>query len=144
MINTGSHFRDLARAVLSTHFGVALRTAVRFDPNARYGHPFDVASDDRHIVCECKDYALSTGGQLQGGQRQQIAYDVDELKRLPAGTIRYLVFSRFPHPTRDETLAEGYLRAYRSGLGPIGVLEIDKASGMLRVLRPADSSSERS
>lgn len=131
----GRAFQELAREVLSEHFGVQLSIDAPMgigDPEKN--HNFDLASADRSCVGECKCYGWTETGNMPSAKMAFVNEAVLYLSLLPSQTKRFVVMRKDSHPKRSETLAEYYYRTYRHLLYGIQILELDVDARKVRLL----------
>ncbi len=130
----GSAFRQDAQAVLERELGLRLGAEVPLPiGEPPKDHRFDLVSEDRQWVFECKNLAWRENGGVPQAKITSMTEAAAVLQRVKHHCTRALVLNRAIHPRRIETLAEYYARLHRHQLGSVGLAEVD-SSGKLRWL----------
>lgn len=137
----GKAFRDAARPILERELGVHLLPEVAL----QVGHPpkdhkFDLVSEERTWILECKDLAWRANGGVPQAKITSITEAAAGLLQcVQQSCRRALVLGRATHSKQRETLAEYYVRLHRHNLAAVvAVAEIDPAARTLRwLVRPA-------
>lgn len=131
----GKKFQELAREVLSEHFGIVFGIEVGMPiGEPQKNHNFDLASADRTCVGECKCQSWTETGNMPSAKMAFVNEAVLYLSLLPSQTKRFIVMRKDTHPRRSETLAEYYYRTYRHLLYGIQILELDMDAATVRVI----------
>ena len=132
----GKAFQLLCKELLSKHFGkeISIEVKIPIGNKPKLDHRFDLGTDDRSIICECKSYSWTKSGNVPSAKLGFINEAVFFLSFLRPNTHRYVVLRRAFHKKRNITLAEYYKKRYSSLLGGIKILEIDMESNTVREL----------
>ena len=102
--------------------------------NPPKAHRFDVVSEDKTVVAECKCYTWTETGNMPSAKMGFVNEAVFYLSFIPNADT-YIVMKKAQHPRRKETLAEYYYRTYRHLLGNTRVLEFDAEEKATREIR---------
>ena len=122
----GAEFERQAQDILSEHFGVVLHRdcAIPIGDPAKE-HRFDLASDDRKYIGECKNITWTRTGNMPSAKMTSVNQAVLYLTHVRDAKYRFVAMRRDTHPRRQETLAEYYYRTYQHLLGEMLIIEID-------------------
>ncbi|MCL2508249.1 MAG: hypothetical protein FWF05_03635 [Oscillospiraceae bacterium] len=99
--------------------------------NPPKAHRFDVVSEDKLIVAECKCYTWTETGNIPSAKMGSVNEAVFYLSFINDADT-YVVLKKSMHPKRSETLAEYYYGANKHLLGHTEVLEFDADMGIMR------------
>lgn len=135
----GRRFEELAQACLTSYFQTNLERKQSIEigqpPKA---HFFDLASADRRIVGECKNYSWTASGNVPSAKVGFLNEAAFYLSFLPQSTKRFIVLRRQLRPkstrtgARGEPLADYYYRTHRHLLDGTIVFEIDSRTKTVR------------
>lgn len=131
----GESFQVKAATKLARYFGVRFK----LDQAIPIGNPpklhrFDLVSEDRRYVGECKNYGWTRGGNMPSAKMAFVNEAVFYLKHLPSGTTRFVAMRKDARWNGQETLAEYYERTYRHLLSDVMILELDFRKGTPRAV----------
>jgi hypothetical protein len=137
----GSTFQKATEAILGRIHGVAFEREVSIllgTPPRK--HRFDLASTDRKLVVECKNFTFTASGNIPNAKLAILLEAVQYLNLLPADTVRILAMNRATVMGRSESLAEYFVRVKGSFLGGVRVVELTQ-DGQVRFLagKPFDN-----
>lgn len=93
-------------------------------------HPFDIVSRSRSVVCECKAYTWTSGGNVPSAKITHLREAVGYLNQLPGEVIRILAVQRATHVRQRDTLGEYFVRLNATMIGEVVVVESDSASAL--------------
>jgi hypothetical protein len=127
-LNTGKG-RDF-QALAAELIGERLGTRFLIDQPIPIGRPakehrFDLVSEDRRHVGECKNYAWTETGNMPSAKMAFLNEAVLYLSHLPAGMHKFIALRLDLHVRRNETLVAYYMRTYRHLLDGLTIYEID-------------------
>lgn len=88
-------------------------------------HDFDLVSDDKNIIVECKNYSWTETGNIPSAKMALINEAVLYLSHTPNNTKKIIVLRRDNHSKRKESLAAYYRRIYFHLLNNIIIMELD-------------------
>jgi hypothetical protein len=135
----GRRFEELAQACLTCYFQTNLDRKQPIEiGRPPKSHCFDLASADRRIVGECKNYSWTASGNVPSAKLGFLNEAAFYLSFLPQSTIRFIVLRRQMKPrstrtsARGEPLADYYHRTHRHLLNGTIVLEIDSRTKTVR------------
>ena len=94
-------------------------------------HRFDVVSEDKKVVAECKCYTWTETGNIPSAKMGFVNEAVFYLSFINNADT-YVVLKKSHHSKRSETLAEYYYRTNRHLFGSTRVLEFDADSKTMR------------
>jgi hypothetical protein len=100
-------------------------------------HSFDLATEVRDIVVECKAFTFTVTGGNPSAKITTLREAVQYLRSLSGSPARLLVVKRDVHPVRGESLAEYFVRLNSYLLGDVKVLEMDADGGPVRYVHGA-------
>jgi hypothetical protein len=121
----GKEFQLRARVALEKATGLDFDLEVRFSiGNPPKSRPFDLASDDRTFVGECKAFAWTKTGNVPSAKITTLREAVGYLRALPVGIRTFLVLKRDCHPINGQSLADYFARLNAHLLGPVSILEL--------------------
>lgn len=128
----GKSFQLLVQQAMASYFGklFVLETAYPIGRPAK-DHKFDLASSDGEIIVETKNYTWTSGNNVPSAKMSVLNEAVFYLQHAPKKSRRVLVINMDRHPSRNETLAEYYVRTYRHLLDDVSVMEFDQNTGLL-------------
>ncbi len=134
----GREFQELAASVLGRHWNIDLELEVSFEiGNPPKGHKFDMASTDRKVIGEAKNFTWTVSGNMPSAKMGFVNQAVFYMSFLPHDITRFVVMPRDIRPrTGEEALADYYYRTYRHLLGGVKIVEIDTSNNAVRVLGP--------
>ena len=138
-LRRGREFQELAASVLSEYWSVPLDLEVPIpigDPPKQ--HKFDMASRDKLIVGEAKNYTWTESGNMPSAKMGFVNQAVFYLSFLSPGTKRFVVMPRDIRPKTSEALADYYYRTYRHLLGGVLIIELDTANRRVRILNESE------
>jgi len=131
----GRAFRDEAQPVLERALGVSLTAefpiSVGVPPKQ---HKFDLVSENRSWVLECKNLAWRENGGVPQAKIASITEAATFLSLLGFACRRAVVLNRATHAKRRETLAEYFARLHSHSLGTAGLVEVDLRSKQVKWL----------
>ena len=111
---SGRAFQTLAKQCISR------ATGQEFSPEFPYPigtpprpHRFDLVSEDRRIVVECKCYTWTSGGKTPQGKISTLIEALYYMSFLPETGIRIIAINKAITPGKTETLAAYFFRTYR-------------------------------
>lgn len=130
----GRDFQSKCQAVLCAHFNQQFLAEVSIQIADRKWHSFDLATETRAIVAECKAFTFTKSGNNPSAKITTLREAIQYLRTLPAETQKLLIIKRDVHPARGESLAEYFVRLNDYLLGDVRVLELDDSTGSLRFL----------
>ena len=131
----GDAFRDFAKPILEKELKTKLEPEQKIDiGNPMKEHAFDLASQDRSIVIECKRYTWRESGEKPNGKIATLNEAVLYFSFLDYNVQKILCLMESKCPERKETLAEYYVNNYGHLLRDVIVYEIAK-DGSLKRLR---------
>lgn len=116
------HVHKLLEAYFGNTFTLEYAIGIGHPPKS---HRFDLVSDDRKIVVECKCYTWTSTGNVPSAKMMGLNEAVFYMSYLPADTLKIIAIKKSVYPAKSETLAEYYYRINGHLLGGIKVLEID-------------------
>ena len=88
-------------------------------------HKFDLVSDDKSIVAECKNYSWTETGNIPSAKMAFLNQAVLYLSHISKEAKKIIVLRKDRHPKRKESLAEYYVRTYSYLLEEICIMEFD-------------------
>lgn len=136
-LNTGKgrEFQRVAADLMGRHFSVKFRLdypmPIGTPPKQ---HRFDLVSDDKHYIGECKNYAWTEGNNVPSAKMGFINEALFYLSFCPPTTVRFVVMRKDIRNTTGESLADYYFRTYRHLRNGTLVIEIDISGGTIRVV----------
>jgi hypothetical protein len=115
-LNTGKgrDFQTLAAELIGEHVGVRFLQdePISIGRPAKL-HKFDLVSEDRRHVGECKNYAWTETGNMPSAKMAFLNEAVLYLSHVPSDVHKFIVLRLDRHARRNETLVAYYLRTYR-------------------------------
>lgn len=93
-----------------------------------------LASRNRHVVCECKAYTWTSGGNAPQAKISNLREAATYLTLLKPDTIRILAMQPSRHPRNGESLAAYFSRLNGYLLDGIDIIEVDE-DGRVNVVR---------
>ena len=134
-VEKGQDFVRVAQPVLEQNLGVRLEREVPLKiGNPPKNHKFDLVSNNREWVIECKNYSWTISGNSPQAKIASLSDAVRMLRSVDAKCHKAIVMSRATHTSKRETLAEYYLRLNHNVLGDVALGEINVESRELRWL----------
>ena len=131
----GRKFQELVQSILEKEFSTSFeQEAVVAIGKPPKGHKFDLANEDRSIVAECKCYTWTDSGNVPSAKLMGLDEAVFYFSFLPVETKKLLCMRRATIASREETLAEYYVRVHGHLLGNVYVYEIAD-DGTMRQIR---------
>ena len=103
--------------------------------NPPKAHKFDLVSKDKSVVVECKCYSWTAGKNSPSAKLSTLNEAVLYLKLLTGFCVKVIVMTKVVHPSRNETLAEYYMRRYNFVLEGITLIEVDVDNQVIRVIK---------
>jgi hypothetical protein len=94
-------------------------------------HRFDVVSEDKLIVAECKCITWTETGNIPQAKITSVNEAVFYLSFITNANT-YIILKKSEHLKRTETLAEYYHRINQHLLGNTNVLEYDNENGIMK------------
>lgn len=94
-------------------------------------HQFDLASNDGEIIVETKNHTWTSGNNVPSAKMSVLNEAVFYLQHAPKNAHKLLVINMDRHSSRNETLAEYYVRTYRHLLDDVSVMEFNQNTGFL-------------
>ncbi len=104
------------------------------DPSEYKLHKFDIVSDDRTIIIECKCYTWTETLNVPSAKMGFVNEAALYLSLVKKCRRKYIVIRRSYNHKRKETLAEYYYRTNRHLLGDVVVAEYDMENKDMRFL----------
>ena len=133
--NKGDDFRDFAKPILEKELKTQLEPEQKIDiGNPMKEHAFDLASQDRSVVIECKNYTWTKAGNVPRAKISTLNEAVLYFSFLDNNIQKILCLMESKVPERKETLAEYYVNNYGHLLRDVIVYEIAE-DGSLKRLR---------
>ena len=133
--NKGDAFRDFAKPILEKELKTKLEPEQKIDiGNPMEEHAFDLASQDKSIVIECKRYTWINSDKKPNGKIATLNEAVLYFSFLDYNVQKILCLMESKCPEREETLAEYYVHTYGHLLRDVIVYEIAE-DGSLKRLR---------
>ena len=131
----GDAFRDFAKPILEKELKTELKQEQKIDiGNPMIEHAFDLASQDRSVVIECKNYTWTRAGNVPRAKISTLNEAVLYFSFLDCNVQKILCLMESKDPKRKETLAEYYVNNYGHLLRDVIVYEIAE-DGSLKRLR---------
>ncbi len=134
MNENGYAFLAKCREALEKSLRCSLETEVRLETADKRTRVFSLATRERDIVAECRDFGWSPGGNIDSTKIEYLGKTVQNLLALPKSTGLYLILKRSVHPRGGEMLAEFFVRQSRTALENVTVLELSE-DGEFRCVR---------
>ncbi len=127
-LNTGKgrDFQTLAAELIGERLGVRFLQdePISIGRPAKL-HKFDLISEDRQHVGECKNYAWTETGNMPSAKMAFLNEAVLYLSHVSSDVHKFIVLRLDRHARRNETLVAYYLRTYRHLLDGLTIYEID-------------------
>ena len=131
----GDQFRNCAKCILTRELKTELEPEQKIDiGNPMKEHAFDLASQDKSIVIECKRYTWINSDKKPNGKIATLNEAVLYFSFLDYNVQKILCLMESKDPERKETLAEYYVNTYGHLLRDVIVYEIAE-DGSLKRLR---------
>lgn len=131
----GDVFRDFAKPILENELKTKLEQEQKIDiGNPMKEHAFDLASQDRSVVIECKNYTWTKAGNVPRAKISTLNEAVLYFSFLDYNVQKILCLMESKVPEGKETLAEYYVNTYGHLLRDVIVYEIAE-DGSLKRLR---------
>ena len=123
--NKGDIFRDFAKPILEKELKTELEPEQKIDiGNPMKEHAFDLASQDKSIVIECKRYTWINSDKKPNGKIATLNEAVLYFSFLDENVQKILCLMKSEHPERKETLAEYYGNTYKHLLRDVIIYEV--------------------
>jgi hypothetical protein len=135
----GYDFQFKAAEILGGYYDVVFREYAIPIGNPPKMHKFDLVSDDKHYIGECKNYVWTAGGNVPSAKICHINEAVFYLQHLPSDTIRFVVMRRAIDKFHLESLAEYYYRMNKHLLKGVIIIEIDETTENVIIVGVQDS-----
>lgn len=128
----GKAFQLSVQKALQSYFGkpFVLEVAYPIGKPAK-DHKFDLVSKDGKIIVETKNYTWTVGKNVPSAKMSVLNEAVLYLQHAPKDSLKILVINFDRHVSRNETLAEYYVRTYRHLLDDVSVMEFDQNTAVL-------------
>jgi hypothetical protein len=98
----GRLFQEKCREALQLHFGKNFLLEVKVQIAENKWHPFDLATEAKDIVAECKAFAFTASGNNPSAKITTIREAVQYLRAIPGSPARLLLLKACsPHPGRE-------------------------------------------
>ena len=94
-------------------------------------HSFDIASNERDIVAECKAFRFTATGNNPSAKITTLREAAMYLRSIRGNVTRVLIVKYAPHPIRGETLGRYFVRLNLHHLEQVTVLEMPEGGGDL-------------
>ncbi len=137
----GAEFQRQVRRWFETHYDLRFEEEVKIPIGSRLvdhhdykEHKFDIASEDRSIIIECKRYTWTESGNVPSakmGFANEAAFYLSLVNR---AREKYLVMLRSFDEKHDQYLAEYYYHTYKHLLGDVIVAEYDPVTDEMRFI----------
>ena len=132
--NKGDAFRDFAEPILENELNTKLEPEQKIDiGNPMKEHAFDLASQDRSVVIECKNYTWTKAGNVPSAKISTLNEAVLYFSFLDYNVQKILCLMESKCPERKETLAEYYVNTYGHLLRDVIVYEIGEYGSLKRL-----------
>ena len=130
----GDAFRDFAKPILEKELKTKLEPEQKIDiGNPMKEHAFDLASQDKSIVIECKRYTWINSDKKPNGKIATLNEAVLYFSFLDYNIQKILCLMESKVPERKETLAEYYVNTYGHLLRDVIVYEITEDGNLKRL-----------
>jgi len=96
-------------------------------------HRFDIVSEDKRVVIECKCYTWTNGNNVPSAKMSTLNEAVLYMRSLPANTKKIIAMKKDIRHRTAESLASYYCRTYGHLLGDIEIWEIDELGNLIVV-----------
>jgi hypothetical protein len=93
-------------------------------------HRFDLVSRSGSVVCECKAYTWTAGGNVPSAKITTLREAAAYLTQAPVESTKVLAIARSVRPEQEETLGEYFVRLNAGLLAEIVVVEVDESNGI--------------
>ena len=131
----GDQFRNCAKCILTRELKTELEPEQKIViGNPMKEHAFDLASQDRSVVIECKNYTWTKAGNVPSAKISTLNEAVLYFSFLDCNVQKILCLMESKDPKRKETLAEYYVNNYGHLLRDVIIYEIAE-DGSLKRLR---------
>lgn len=132
--NKGDAFRDFAKPILEKELKTELKPEQKIDiGNPKKKHAFDLASQDRSVVIECKNYTWIDSDKKPNGKIATLNEAVLYFSFLDYNVQKILCLMESKCPEREETLARYYVNNYGHLLRDVIVYEIGEYGSLKRL-----------
>jgi hypothetical protein len=127
----GRAFQERVGRILSHRFGeeIILEVELPIGTPPR-PHRFDLVSRSGSVVCECKAYTWTSGGNIPSAKVTTLREAAGYLTQAPMDSAKILAIAHSASPRRRETLGEYFVRLNGGLLTDIAVIEIDEADNV--------------
>ena len=130
----GDQFRNCAKCILTRELKTELEPEQKIDiGNPMKEHAFDLASQDKSIVIECKRYTWINSDKKPNGKIATLNEAVLYFSFLDYNVQKILCLMESKDPERKETLAEYYVNTYGHLLRDVIVYEISEDGSLERL-----------
>ena len=130
----GDAFRDFAEPILERELKTELEPEQKIDiGNPMEEHAFDLASQDRSVVIECKNYTWTKADNVPSAKIATLNEAVLYFSFLDYNVQKILCLMESKCPEREETLAEYYVYNYGHLLRDVIVYEIGEYGSLKRL-----------
>ena len=130
----GDAFRDFAKPILEKKLNTKLEPEQKIDiGNPMKEHAFDLASQDRSFVIECKNYTWTKAGNVPRAKISTLNEAVLYFSFLDYNIQKILCLMESKVPERKGTLAEYYVNTYGHLLRDVIVYEIAEDGNLKRL-----------
>lgn len=131
----GRQFQAAVKLALETRLGEAFEVEVLLPIGTPPKlHAFDLASRRRHVVCECKAYTWTSGGNAPQAKISNLREAATYLSLLKPDVLKILAVQPSFRPGNGESLAAYFSRLNSHLLEGISVIEVDD-EGRINVVR---------
>jgi hypothetical protein len=135
----GRMFQKKSAEILSKHFDVDFHLDYPIPiGNPPKDHKFDLVSEDRKIIGECKNYSWTETGNIPSAKMGFTNEAAFYLTFLPKEHTRFIVMRKDNHSKKNESLAEYYFRTNNHLLDGIMILEIDMENDSVNIISQTD------
>jgi len=132
----GKLFQNMSAKLLTKYYNKEFMPEVAINiGNPPKSRNFDLVSKDNSVVVECKCYSWTQSNNNPSAKMATLNEAVLYFTLLDGAYEKVIVMKKSIHPTRNETLAEYYLRTYRFVLQGITLLEIDVDTQTINVIK---------
>ena len=131
----GKDFQRIAAKLLSRYFKIDFQIEYSIPiGNPPKDHRFDLVSENRMYIGECKNYSWTEGGNVPSAKMAFVNEAVFYLQHLSTDKKKFVVMRRDFDKKRAETLSDYYYRTYKHLLDDVFIIEIDVLSESIRLL----------
>ena len=101
-------------------------------------HKFDLVSEDKSIIVECKDNNWSKTDEVPSGKIATMLKEILHFNKGPKDTKNILVLRKYYSEKRKKTLGDYFVSKYKYLLEGITVMELDIENMKLEEIFPND------